>query len=848
MQDFRTSNIGFTFWKTPENKPGSILARRREHPVPRLLQCSMFNRARGLSLLAQARQSRVRTACKCLVIPSIYQPHPGFAWSVATAAKNYNIVRSDNAHMSTSALISKRHASTTASGTILNADSVDAQMQVCLQTKDFHTALDVIEQAQALGVVKPEHYEQLFAIETAAKADLLSLARIAHWFTSTQGQLPANTKEEIDVWKSVMKACFKLARSHLHSDLDTLLKTFIKVVNTDNLRDADVWGIVLRGHGILKQEKVIDELVLKIPDNVDYLEAASLAYSSAEAWEKSDIHLQQLLKHHTPDAAFFSTLARTAAFCGDVDRVKKIANEYATHMSFDRDLLLAYKTKLMQYWQHQGSRSRYSGRNNKSRRNQGIDGMKVESEELISIMLSDGYPLDTTTTNIILDYLTLGNRMGSADFPMSRARDVVEKIMPAKGVTPNFQSYFLLLRGYAKTREFDTTEKSRLDMCLEVFYQMEHAGFNSHPHAKFQCLFEACLPHSQWYNFDNFRTKGLLAPTIQSSIVHNKTPIVDPRIFDIEKIMLESNVHHDRITIKTLLTCFGVSGQFSAMWRRWKELEYAGVRRDTGLYERVFALAALDPEQAQYALSVVRHQLTDEVPKDKMTLGLYQTIIDCCIAAQDATSALAMLHSAGAVDLPSVDAVESNKEKKLWDLQLRAQLGIRSLTGPIDTHLKEAMALGVRPTSDIWLMLMSHAIDSEFDLQNAQRVFNGFTMSRFEQTGKVPLPAHTKSPVIPFPSAPYSETDVLMIDMFLATLLKSQNIPVIRDVLETYVEQSPSLWLSRDSVKGFVNLAKKEKSRDDVKWLVDNVLPKVENQSSKFKRWASKLQSVVNKA
>jgi hypothetical protein len=598
----------------------------------------------------------------------------------------------------------------------------------------------------------------------------------------------------------------------------------------------------------LKQENVIDELILRIPDNVDYLEAASLAYSSAEAWNKADIHLEQLIKDHTPDAAFFGTLARTAAFCGDVDRVKKIANQYATHMSFDRDLLLAYKTKLMQYWQQQGSRMRYSGRNNKSRRNQGMNGMKLESEELISMMLSNGYPLDTTTANIILDYLTIGNRMGSADFPMSRARDVVEKVMPAKGVAPNFQSYFLLLRGYAKTREFDTTKESRLDMCLEIFYQMEHAGFHSHPHAKFQCLFEACLPHSQWYNFDNFRTKGLLAPTIQSSIVHHKTPVVDPRIFDIEKIMLDSKIHHDRITIKTLLTCFGVSGQYSAMWRRWKELEYAGVRRDTGLYERVFALAALDPEQAQYALSVVRHQLTDEIPHNKITLGLYQTIIDCCIAAQDATSALAMLHSAGADNLPSVDAIESNNEKKLWSMQLRAQLGIRSLTRSIDTHLKEAMTLGLHPTSDIWLMLMSHAVDSEFDLQNAQRVFNGFTMSRFEQTGKVPLPAHSKSPVIPFPSAPYSETDVLMIDMFLATLLKSQNIPVIRDVLETYVEQSPSLWLSRDSIRGFANLAKKEKSREDVKWLIDTVLPKVENQSSKFRKWAERLQSVVNKA
>jgi hypothetical protein len=258
---------------------------------PSLLQCSMFNRVRGISLLAQARQSRVWASCKGLVISSIYHPHPGlytilnppsplswytynlgfigFAWNVANVAKNYNVVRADNVYLSTSALASKRYASTSASGTILDADSVDAQMQACLQSKDFQTALDVIERAQALGVVKPEHYEQLFALEIQVKADLISLARIAHWFTSTPGQLPAKTVEELDVWKSAMKACFKLARSHLHSDLDVLLKAFIKSVNTDSLHDAEAWAIVLRVSHIYTL--CLIPAYLTSPDNNDYL-------------------------------------------------------------------------------------------------------------------------------------------------------------------------------------------------------------------------------------------------------------------------------------------------------------------------------------------------------------------------------------------------------------------------------------------------------------------------------------------------------------------------------------------------------------------------------------------------
>jgi hypothetical protein len=593
-------------------------------------------------------------------------------------------------------------------------------------------------------------------------------------------------------------------------------------------------------------------MIAKIPEDVDCLEAITIAYASAGAHHKADTYMNKLLQLRIPEQEIFQILAKTVAHEGNVERTKKILTLAIKLLlegaSLNQYLVLAHKTKLSQLLRQQDLTNSHSGRNSSGLLREELDEARHDCEDLISNMLSDGYPLDISSANIIIDFLTLGNRIDHIRFPMVRARDIVQNVLRTKGIDPNFQSYFLVLRGYAKTRELDQPRhNARLDKCLEMFYLMEKAGFDSHPQARFQCLFEACLPHSDRFNFDNFRAKSLLAPTVQSSIANHHTPYLDPRLFDLERIMLEASIRHDRITIKTLLTCLGASGQYSAMWRRWKELQLAGVRRDGGLFQRIFALASLDPAQAQYALSVVHHELGRETPKITMTMGLYHSIIDCCIASQDALTAKSVLLSAGVDTLPSVHDIKTHRETQLKLLELRAQLGIRSLTRSISAHLKDMMDLRVPHKNDMWLMLMSHAVDAQLDMQDAQRVFNGFTMSRFEQTGKVPVPAHAKSPVIPFPSSPYSETDTLMIGMFLSALLKSQNIPVIRDVLETYTDQTSKLWISRDLVRDFVALAQREKSHDDVKWIVQNVLPKLSNQSSKYKHWVNRLQQSIDK-
>jgi hypothetical protein len=112
----------------------------------------------------------------------------------------------------------------------------------------LYSAIDIVEQAQNMGITTLQHYEQLFSImEADVKPDLTTLARVARWFTSPQGPpIAATTLEEQTVWMNALKACFRLARSQFQSELKDMLSAFSACVNLGQVHSADVWGVALR--------------------------------------------------------------------------------------------------------------------------------------------------------------------------------------------------------------------------------------------------------------------------------------------------------------------------------------------------------------------------------------------------------------------------------------------------------------------------------------------------------------------------------------------------------------------------------------------------------------------------
>jgi hypothetical protein len=150
---------------------------------------------------------------------------------------------------------SVRHASTTTGEEALTSTTMDAHLQALVDALDLHGAMDIIEQAHSQGFVQPHHYRQVFRIlESDVVPDFASLSRIARWFTSSQPvHLDATTPEELSLWKSAIKACFKLGRSHFSHDLSGLLQAFASRTKLDQVADADLWGIVLR---VMLQKKM----------------------------------------------------------------------------------------------------------------------------------------------------------------------------------------------------------------------------------------------------------------------------------------------------------------------------------------------------------------------------------------------------------------------------------------------------------------------------------------------------------------------------------------------------------------------------------------------------------------
>lgn len=625
-------------------------------------------------------------------------------------------------------------------------------------------------------------------------------------------------------------------------------------------------------NGILKRVEKLEEYMRILsqsasPSSLELNETIVIAHAHAGLQGKADEILQKYIKNgYVPSTRLRYKLARNYAYRGNLLAVKEIMNDSTmsanTSATLTDDeypflsvLVLAHKVSLEKYLTKFATRFGTTGLNRQS------SGFVNELQPLhdswqklmTKISLSDAALIDIATYNRMVEYHILANRIDCKQFPMLSAEDVVKSI-EVRGLQPDFGSFFNLIRGYARTREYDSLQGNvRLDKALQVLQRMESAGINTKHQSIFQVLFEACLPHTEQHNFDSFYLSRKLSTTNQQYSRYRglapagapAVPFVDPRVFEIERIMLASKIPHDRITLKTLFTCLGVSGQYWALWRRWRDLQISGVHRNVGLYQRVLALCSLDADQAQYALTVVRHQMSRETPAVKASWGIYESLLDCCIASQDLVAAREII---GAIkkDIVCTNSQLHSSERKEWPHidnpqfytpMVRACFSIRGLENEGRSLLEEARDRGVKFDNGLWTEVISYLVCNGIDHAEVQRAFNTFTMSRFKRTTKVPIPATENDPIIPFPSAPYTPTDIKIIDLYLVSLLRTQNLTILRAVLSTYAEQVQDLYISRDTVRGLTRLAVKEKSFDDVKWIVNEIATKVADKPYHYRKW-----------
>lgn len=573
-------------------------------------------------------------------------------------------------------------------------------------------------------------------------------------------------------------------------------------------------------------------------DEASFYSSALLAYAATDAHEDAEKILEKLKNNGGLSEHTLLKLIRSYGFKGDIARTSKYIDMHSSLFpETDSDntmLLMAHKVALQQIFNKQVQIRGAHGLGLKPPHSSVLDQLHESWSELTKDMFKDdSKPVDITDCNIVLEYLTIANRIDPVRFPLEKAEEIFNSYMPGHYIQPNDASHRIMLVGYANTQQYnDPTRNVRLDKALELISKSQAEGIQILNHATFHALFRACIPHrGDDYRYDYFRLNSLLAIR---PVDHNIFRL-DPRVFEIEKIMLEAKLPHDRFTLTTLMTCLAAGGQFKALHKRWNSIKLHGLRRDVGMYRLMFALASLDPTASQRAIVVIKNELEREIPRKAMDWDTYTAMLDCCITAQSPLVAKEIMKKMR----ESAKMAYSMKNKTQYRAKypfpdepnyylplLRTSVAVPELNAK--NIITEIQSKNVPYNQGIWEALLSKEALVEGNEQGIQQLFNKYTMARFEKEGKIPIPVREGSkPVVPFPSGPYNRLDMQFIDVYIGSLLDSQDISLVMDVLRTLADQTDKIGISQHCVQGILRLAKQEKSMDELAWFKQNILPKI---------------------
>ncbi|KAI9492852.1 hypothetical protein BDB00DRAFT_929473 [Zychaea mexicana] len=651
---------------------------------------------------------------------------------------------------------------------------------------------------------------------------------VCRWFYLSRENSPLSKAvfSDIDVWTEALKLGLKQGKVLYSTDLSMLVTKFTRTFKMQDIENVDTLNILTRAYGILDKPESIAPCLKAaqkhaVAGNTEPVEAAILAYATC-GW---NTQVKQLLTTIGASESFLAKLSRTYAFKGDiaqtriyVQQSKKLSSNYQDNGT----ILLAHKSAIEREYIRQIQHALNGGYNVRFRWNERLRALQKSWDA--ELALGDSNMKDVFQCNYALDYLSKAHIMNPTAYPMEKLESFVREKMPTQGVKPNDYTYTILLRTYSRSQQYvdDATTNTRLNKTLDLFQEIQRKDKAFDVRIGFHALYSACIPHQgNNYPFDYF----LYFNNIHSGSSNVPRRLnLDRRFFDIEKIMLGSRIRYDKKSLILALTCLGTSGQYRAMWNRWHLVKQSGLKRDNALYRHIFALASMNKEQSQYALSVIKEELVRELAPKSVTWSTYVAMLDCCITAQDPNVARQILAT-----MPKSYGNTSQQQKNelvgYYEPMLRACTMIKGLEAEADQLFEQVHSKEIPYNHSLWRAAMYQAVrqGGEIRGQKVQQLFTQYTMQRFEQLGKIPIPIRETAPVAPFPSGPYSTFDMHMIDLYVASLVDSQDVSLALDVFKTLKEEQPGkLRLSSKTVGGFVQLAKREKSDEDLKWLKES--------------------------
>ncbi|KAG0164521.1 hypothetical protein DFQ28_005775 [Apophysomyces sp. BC1034] len=708
---------------------------------------------------------------------------------------------------------------------------------------EVEKAVRSVQKLQEAKTVTANEYMELFSKMSATRLNLNTYMEVVHWFNRRQPAVPRDILRNLEVWKGVLKIGFNLS-AEKSRELSYLARAFERHIDLDALKDQTAWELLIRAHGLSHNPSRVTECLSYISGNPQLAEAidfCSLRGSAVLAYATNgdDEKVQSLLRTISEDGKsldqdFYTRLIRIYAFNGDVAQTQFYSKQYTQlypDAATDTLNLLAHKKALNQEYLN-------------IVKIYGETGVPLEKSSSVRLnalhdswkQLTDNIDmLDQEKCVLMIEYLSKANTIDPKRFPMKKAQEILDNVMPSHGIAPCAAAYTALLQGYASTRQYSrhSTSNARLDMAMETFLSMRQDGFSINDTEIFRSLYRACIPSlPNHYPFDYFRLRSSLTRKARrQGAIRN----LDSRFYEIEKLMLEAKVPYDRLSMRLVLTCLGGSGNYSGMWSRLRLMSRAGIDCGLNIYRLVFALASFDKDASIHALTMVRPEMLRNMKTPILTWDAHVAMLDCAVAAETPLLAKEIMERMREECKSVQQGREESSELKHWPYLdspqfyfplVYACFNIKGLEVQGRMLLDEMNSKAIPYHNPLWDCIMTHLATTGAGHAKIQEQFSAYTMSRFERTGKIPIPVR-ESPAVPLPSGPYTGFDAQMINMYLAALVDSQDVSLVFDAMKTFADQGAKLSIYPNVVDGIIRLAEKEKCVEELKWLQEDILPRL---------------------
>ncbi|KAI8592613.1 hypothetical protein BDZ88DRAFT_407103 [Geranomyces variabilis] len=209
------------------------------------------------------------------------------------------------------------------------------------------------------------------------------------------------------------------------------------------------------------------------------------------------------------------------------------------------------------------------------------------------------------------------------------------------GLIPEPKVYHALMKGWASSM-LGTTPAYRVDYVLRTFRAMQRAGHvpdaDAHAH-----LFTAATPSPQD-----------LATDLVTESKSDSSLTLTTDLLELEFRMLSAGIPHSESSASALILALVRSGLYEDAFQRLVDMQLAGLKRSTALYNGIFEAASADSRASVYVLSDLRFSMArEDRAHAKADVRTCKALIACCAAIGDASAAMGVLRDLRAMQVPT---------------------------------------------------------------------------------------------------------------------------------------------------------------------------------------------------